>query len=145
VIRGGVAEDGERGSAVVELALLGALCFGLLIEVLVVFGHVQRAALATTAAARDAGRAVVLAGSDPEAAWRARAAVVAAERDHGLADDAITLRVTGVRDRGALLRIEASTEVRILDVPLLARFLPAPAIPVVAAHRVRLDRYASAP
>ncbi|MFM7270325.1 MAG: hypothetical protein ACKO2C_01660 [Actinomycetes bacterium] len=135
----------ERGSAVIELAVLGALCFGLLIEALVVFGQVQRAALATTAAARDAGRAVVVASTEPEAAWRARAAVVAAERDHGLADDAIELRVTGVRDRGALLRVEARAEVRVLDVPLLARFLPGPIIPVVAAHRVRLERFASIP
>lgn len=128
-----------------ELAVLGAVCFAMLIEILVLFGQVQRASLATTAAAREAGRAVVLASSGTEAAWRARAAAVAAARDHGLTDDAIELRVTGVRDRGALMRIEASAEVRVIALPLLERFIPGPSIPVIAAHRVRLDRFASAP
>ena len=53
--RTNMGKRSERGSAVVELAVLGALCFGLLIEVLVVFGQVQRAALATTAALAKLG------------------------------------------------------------------------------------------
>lgn len=135
----------ERGSAVVEMAFLGTLCFGLLIQMVVLFGQLQRAALATRAAARDAGRAVVLTGSDTQAAWRARAAAVTAARDHGLDDAAIDLRVEGQPARGALLQIEARTEVRVVGIPLLDRFLPGPTIPVIATQRVRVDRYGSAP
>lgn len=135
----------ERGSAVVETAVLGALLFGIVVQILVVVGQVQRAALATSSAARDVGRVVQASATDPEAAWRARAAVVAAARDHGLAEDALVTRVGGTRVRGAFMRVEVSTTVPIVDVPLLAPVLGRVAIPVVAAHTVRLDRYASAP
>ena len=136
---------GERGSAVVETAFLGALLFGIVVQVLVVFGQVQRAALATASASRDVGRVVQASSTDPEAAMRARAAVVAAARDHGLDADALATRVVGVRGRGALLRVEVSTSVPLIDVPLLRPFLGRATIPVSAAHTVRLDRYASAP
>jgi len=135
----------ERGSAVVETALLGAMLFGLVIQVLVVVGQVQRAALATASASREVGRVVVASSTEAEAAWRARAATVTAARDHGLGDDSLAVRVTGVRGRGALMRVEVSTEVPIADVPLLGPFLRRVAVPVIAAHTVRLDRYASAP
>lgn len=136
---------GERGSAVVETAFLGALLFGIVVQVLVVFGQVQRAALATASASRDVGRVVQASSTDPEAAMRARAAVVAAARDHGLDADALTTRVVGVRGRGALLRVEVATSVPLVDVPLLRPFLRRAVIPVTASHTVRLDRYASAP
>jgi len=135
----------ERGSAVVETALLGALLFGLVVQVLVVVGQVQRAALATASASREVGRVVEASSTEAEAAWRARAATVAAARDHGLGDDALAVRVSGVRGRGALVRVEVSTEVPIVDVPLLGPFLRRVRVPVTAAHTVRLDRYASAP
>lgn len=136
---------GERGSAIVETAFLGALLFGIVVQVLIVVGQVQRSALATAAAARDVGRVVAAASTDPEAAWRARAAVVTAARDHGLPDDGLSVRVSGVRGRGSLMRVEVSTIVPIVDVPLLEPFLRRVAVPVTAAHTVRLDRYASAP
>ena len=67
----------ERGSAIVEVAVLGSLIFGVLIHVLVVFGTLHRATLATSAAAREYGRAIVVADSEAEAApagtrWRSR-------------------------------------------------------------------------
>ena len=136
---------GERGSAVVETAFLGALLFGIVVQVLVVFGQVQRAGLATASAARDVGRVVEASSTDPEAAMRARAAVVAAARDHGLDADALITRVTGTRSRGALMRVEVSTSVPLVDVPLLRPFLGRAVIPVTTSHMVRLDRYASAP
>ncbi|MFM7059955.1 MAG: hypothetical protein ACKOZL_02055 [Actinomycetes bacterium] len=135
----------ERGSAVVETALLGALLFGLAVQVLVVVGQVQRAALATASASREVGRVVAASSTEAEAAWRTRAVTVTAARDHGLGDDALAVRVSGVRGRGALMRVEVSTEVPIVDVPLLGPFLRRVAVPVIAAHTVRLDRYASAP
>ena len=45
------SRDSETGTAVVEMAILGSLIFGVLIHVLVVFGSLHRATLATSAAA----------------------------------------------------------------------------------------------
>ena len=59
--------DRERGSAIVEVAVLGSLVFGVLIHVLVVFGTLHRATLATSAAAREYGRAIVIADSEADA------------------------------------------------------------------------------
>ena len=127
------------------ISVFGALLFGLVVQVLVVFGQVQRAALATASASRDVGRAVEASTTAPEAAWRARAAAVAAATDHGLDADALDVRVSPGRDRGALVRVEVSTTIPIVDVPLLRSFLAGASIPVSTSHAVRLDRYASAP
>ena len=135
----------EDGSAVVETAFLGSLIFGIIIQSIVLFGTLQRAALATSAASREVGRVVVLSLGDPEAAMRARYVVIAAARDHGLGDDDLAVSVTGARTRGGFLRVEVRTNVRVFGIPLLERFIPSPSIPVVAAHTVRLDKYASAP
>jgi len=135
----------EDGSAVVETAFLGSLIFGMIIQSIVLFGALQRAALATSAASREVGRVVALSLGDPEAAMRARYVVVAAARDHGLGDDDLAVSVTGERTRGGFLRVEVRTNVRVFGIPLLERFIPSPSIPVVATHTVRLDKYASAP
>ena len=135
----------EDGSAVVETAFLGSLIFGIIIQSIVLFGTLQRAALATSAASREVGRVVVLSLGDPEAAMRARYVVIAAARDHGLGDDDLAVSVTGERTRGGFLRVEVRTNVRVFGIPLLERFIPSPSIPVVATHTVRLDKYASAP
>ena len=92
----------EDGSAVVETAFLGSLIFGIIIQSIVLFGTLQRAALATSAASREVGRVVVLSLGDPEAAMRARYVVIAAARDHGLGDDDLAVSVTGARTRGGL-------------------------------------------
>lgn len=135
----------EDGSAVVETAFLGSLIFGIIIQSIVLFGTLQRAALATSAASREVGRVVVLSQGDPEAAMRARYVVIAAARDHGIGDDDLAVSVTGARSRGGFLRVEVRTNVRVFGIPLLERFIPSPTIPVVATHTVRLDKYASAP
>src|SRR5207342_2066888 len=77
--------DRGRGSAIVEVAVLGSLIFGVLLHVLVVFGALHRATLATSSAAREYGRAIVVADSEAEAARRGDAAVELAGRNHGLA------------------------------------------------------------
>jgi len=135
----------EDGSAVVETAVLGSLIFGMIIQSIVLFGALQRAALATSAASREVGRVVVLSLGDPEAAMRARYVVITAARDHGLGDDDLAVSVSGARTRGGFLRVEVRTNVRVFGIPLLERFIPSPSIPVVATHTVRLDKYASAP
>jgi hypothetical protein len=133
----------ERGSAVVELAVLGSLVFGVLIHVLVVFGALHRATLATSAAAREYGRAVVVAGSEGEAARRGALAVAATSRNHGLPADALAASVVGVRRRGAVLVVRVRTEVPVASIPFLGQLGSGLTVPVEATHAVRLDRYRS--
>jgi Flp pilus assembly protein TadG len=83
---------GERGSALVEFIWLGILLIVPLVWVVMSIFEVQRGAFAVSAAARAAGRAYALAGSDAEGAARARAAARQALADQGL--DAAPLEIT---------------------------------------------------
>ena len=96
------ARHSEAGTAVVEMAILGSLIFGVLIHVLVVFGSLHRATLATSAAAREYGRAIVVADTEAEAARRGDAAVELAARNHGLASGSLRASAGGFRQRGAV-------------------------------------------
>jgi hypothetical protein len=133
----------EQGSAVVELAVLGSLVFGALIHVLVVFGALHRATLATSAAAREYGRAIVVADAEGEAARRGALVVAATGRNHGLGTDALDASVVGVRRRGAVLVVRVRTEVPVVTIPFLGALDAGLTIPVEATHAVRLDRYRS--
>lgn len=133
----------ERGSAIVEMALLGSLIFGVLVHILVLFGSVHRSTLATSAAAREYGRAIVVADSEAEAAQRGSAAVELIGRNHGLADGALQPSVTGLRRRGEVLVVRVRTGVPVAQVPFLGSVIPGLMIPVEATHAVRIDRYRS--
>ena len=87
----------ERGAAVVEL-LAGFLVLVVpLVYVLVVVADVQRALLATSTAAREAGRVYVTAGSRADAERRARVAYAEVLANFGLR----------AGDRRAAMRLEA--------------------------------------
>ena len=59
--RGPAVSGAERaGSSIVEFAILGTLVFGVLVQAVVLFGVLHRATLATSVAAREYGRAVVV-------------------------------------------------------------------------------------
>jgi phosphotransferase system glucose/maltose/N-acetylglucosamine-specific IIC component len=133
----------ERGTAVVEIAILGSLIFGVLIHVVVVFGALHRATLATSSAAREYGRASVVADSEAEAATRGDAAVELAGRNHGLAPGSLHASLAGVRRRGEVLVVKVRTEVPIAAIPFLGSVGPGLAVPVEATHAVRIDRYRS--
>jgi hypothetical protein len=133
----------ERGSAIVEVAVLGSLVFGVLIHVLVVFGALHRATLATSAAAREYGRAIVIADTEPEAARRGAIVVAATAHNHGLADDALHASAVGLRRRGAVLVVRVRTEVPIASIPFIGSVVPGLTVPVEATHAVRIDRYRS--
>ena len=137
--------DRERGSAIVEFAVLGSLVFGVLVQAIVLFGALHRATLATSAAAREYGRAIVVADSRDEASSRGALVVEQAARNHGL-----PLRVTATRrvegrarpgraaaragaDRGAGRSGSRSS----------ATSVPSVSVPVEATHAVQLDRYRS--
>ena len=81
-----VTDRGSGGSAIVEFAVLGTLIFGVLVQAVVLFGVLHRATLATSAAAREYGRAVVVADSDGRGRGPGCAGGRAGRpRNHGLA------------------------------------------------------------
>jgi hypothetical protein len=127
------------------MAVLGSLVFGVLVQGIVLFGTLHRATLATSAAAREYGRAVVLADSPAEAEARGRLVVEQAARNHGLAPGSLQATVAGTRARGELLTVRVVTSVPVVRVPFIGAVLPAVAIPVEATHVVQVDRYRSAP
>ena len=139
--RSGVGD--EEGTAIVEMAILGSLIFGVLIHVLVVFGSLHRATLATSAAAREYGRAIVVADSESEAAQRGDAAVELAGRNHGLGPGALHASFGGLRRRGEVLVVRVRTEVPIANIPFIGSVWPGLSVPVEATHAVRIDRYRS--
>jgi hypothetical protein len=137
--------DGERGSAVVEFAVLGSLVFGVLIHAVVLFGVLHRATLATSAAAREYGRAVVVADSAEQAAGQGALVVEQAAQNHGLPARSLRASVDGRRARGELLTVHVQTDVPILRIPFVGAVWPSLAVPVEATHAVRIDRYRSLP
>lgn len=133
----------ERGSSIVEFALLGTLVFGVLVQAIVLFGVLHRATLATSAAAREYGRAVVVADSPEEASRRGALVVEQAARNHGLAPGSLHAAVEGTRARGELLRVHVRTDVAVFRIPFLGDVFGSVAIPVEATHVVQIDRYRS--
>lgn len=141
----GRGRRGERGSAVVEFAVLGVVLLGVLVEVVVMFGTLQRAALATSAASREVGRAVVLAESIDDASSRAAIVVHQAEGNHGLPSGSLQPSLDGQLARGARLRVSVATEVPVLRIPFVGSVWPSLSVPVEATHVVQVDRYRSFP
>lgn len=137
--------DGERGASIVELSVLGTLIFGVLVQAIVLFGTLHRATLATSAAARELGRVVVLADSEQEATMHGAQVVEQAARNHGMPAGSLRLAVEGRRGRGELLRVRVATTVPVVRIPFVGAVLPGLAVPVEATHVVMVDRYRSAP
>lgn len=136
---------GEDGNAIVELAILGLAVFGILVHTVVLFGSLHRATLATSAAAREVGRAVVLADGVDDANRRAARAVAVAERNHGLPAGSLTVDVNGARVRNGTLRITVRTRVDVARIPFLGSVWSGATVPVEATHTARIDRYRSKP
>ncbi|MGZ4691661.1 MAG: TadE/TadG family type IV pilus assembly protein [Acidimicrobiia bacterium] len=135
----------ERGSSIVEFAILGTLIFGVLVQAIVLFGVLHRATLATSAAAREYGRAIVVADSSDEARLRGALVVEQAARNHGLPHGSLVATVEGLRARGELLRVRVRTEVPIFRIPFLGDVWSSVSVPVEATHVVQVDRYRSGP
>lgn len=84
----------ERGSALVEFSWLGILLLVPLLWIVVSVFEVQRGAFAVSAAARAAGRAYALAGSDALGEARARTAARQALADQGIDTAPLELTVS---------------------------------------------------
>jgi hypothetical protein len=138
-------DGGERGNSIVEFAVLGTLVFGVLVQAIVLFGVLHRTTLATSAAAREYGRAVVLADSEDEAATRGALVVEQATRNHGLPAGSLRATVDGARARGAILTVHVRSDVPIFRLPFVGAVWPSVSVPVEATHAVQIDRYRSRP
>ena len=135
----------DRGSAMVETILLGLVLIVPLIWGLGILSELHRAALATTAAAREAGFDAARATTPIEARERVDAAVATALRDHGLDVAGADVEWTaGDLRRGSAAEVRVVYEVRVLQMPFLGS-LGGPAISVNASHVARVDPYRSRP
>jgi Flp pilus assembly protein TadG len=84
--------DGERGSALVEFVFIALVVFVPLIYIVAGFSAVQRGVFASTAAAREAGRAIVTAPDPVTGQNRALRAAHLAVEDQSV--DATDVRLT---------------------------------------------------
>jgi hypothetical protein len=144
---------GERGAAVVELLVVFLTLLVPLVYVMVVMADVQRALLATSSAAREAGR-VYVTGADRLAAER-RAAVayreVLAAYGLGAGDPRAGMRLrarcppaasgcAGGFGPGAEVQVVVTYRVPVARLPFLGA-VAGPGITIGATHHTRVDRY----
>lgn len=138
--------DNDNGSAVVEFIWLAILLMIPLVYVVLAALSVQRAAFASTTAARDAARAYATADSDVEGEQRAEAAVALAMHDQGI-DWAPNGRVISCGEctfaPGSTFTVDLHTTVSLPFVPAwLCGDRCVAGIPVSAHHRERIDCFA---
>lgn len=132
----------EQGLALVEAILLALVLIVPVVWLLGMLGHVHRAALATTAAAREAGFAVARDTGGAGGRSAIDTAVALALRDQHL--DVWRARVAvslpNGAERGQPVHIVVDYPVPMLDLPIFDRL---PSISVSAEHDVIIDRYRS--
>lgn len=143
---------GERGAAVVELLVVMLTLLVPLVYVMVVMADVQRALLATSSAAREAGRVYVTGADRVDAERRAGVAYREVLATYGMrAGDPGTgmrLRVgcpaeagSGcARGFGPGAEVEVTYRVPVARVPFLGA-VAGPGVTVGATHHTRVDRY----
>ncbi|WP_020577287.1 hypothetical protein [Actinopolymorpha alba] len=133
---------GERGNAIVEFCYLGILFLIPLVYVMLAVFDVQRAAYGVSAAAREAGRAFVLAPSVGEAEARARQAAQYAMSDQGLdLGNGFSYRCDGgCLQAGSSVVVTVSFTVPLPFVPD-AIGGPLASIPVSSTHRTPYGDY----
>jgi hypothetical protein len=136
---------GERGQATIETLLLALLMLVPLVWALGVLADLHRGALATTAAAREAGFEAARASDAATAGSAIDEAVGRAFADHGLDPADAEVRWSGSRlERGAALEVQVGYAVTVTQAPLLGR-IAGPSIHVHASHIARVDPFRSRP
>jgi hypothetical protein len=144
----------ERGAAVVELVVVFLTLLVPLVYVMVVMADVQRALLATSAAAREAGRMYVTGSDRVDAERRAELAYREVLGTYGVrAGDpnaGMRLRVgcpagagSGCGEGfgpGAEVRVVVTYRVPVARLPLLGA-VGGPGVTVGATHHTRVDRF----
>jgi hypothetical protein len=144
----------ERGAAVVELLVVVLTLLLPLVYVMVVMADVQRALLATSSAAREAGRVYVTGSDRGDAERRAGVAYreVLATYGLGAGDPRAGMRLqvgcpagagaecAGGFGPGAEVRVVVTYRVPVARVPFLG-VVGGPGLTVGATHHTRVDRY----
>lgn len=138
-----VRNDG--GQSLIEAIVLGLLVLVPVLWAIGVLADLHRTALATTAAAREAGFEAARSPNAWAAEHAASDAVVVALDNHGLEADRadVSLSLDGFT-RGATVEVEVSYPVAVMQAPLLGR-IAEPAIEIHAAHSAIVDPYRSRP
>jgi Flp pilus assembly protein TadG len=124
----------DDGNAIIEFVFVAIVVLVPLVYLIAAVATVQRAQLAVTQAARDAGRAFATSDTAGEAAGRARTAVRLAFDDQGLPDDAdvrFTRYGAGCSGPAVTPRLAAGAEFTVC----VTRQVALPAIPSVLAGR----------
>jgi Flp pilus assembly protein TadG len=143
----------ERGAAVVELLVVFVTLLVPLVYVMLVMADVQRALLATSGAAREAGRLYVTGADRLDAERRARAGYreVLGTYGVGAGDPRAGIRLragcppaaAGCVDGfgpGAEVQVVVTYRVPVARVPFLGA-IAGPAVTIGATHHTRVDRY----
>ena len=145
---------GERGAAVVELLVVSLTLLVPLVYVMVVMADVQRALLATSSAAREAGRVYVTGADRVEAERRAGVAYREVLGTYGMraGDPGAGMRVRagcpvaagagcdGGFGPGAEVEVVVTYRVPVARLPFLGA-VAGPGVTVGATHHTRVDRY----
>jgi hypothetical protein len=134
----------QSGQAVIEALLLGLLLLVPLIWTLGVLADLHRSALATTAAAREAGFDAARSPSLTQASAAITRAVEEALADQGLDPAAARVRWSAGTSfvRGNAVDVEVAYPVTVLQAPLLGR-VAGPSLWVRARHSARIDPFRS--
>lgn len=133
----------EAGSGLIETILLSLLFFIPLLWTLMTLSEIHRAALATSAAAREAGSDAARASSPSEAAFAVERAVAQAFIDQGLDPAKAVIRWSGSPlDRGRGVKVRVSLPVAVFRAPFIGR-VAGPAIWINASHLARVDPFGS--
>lgn len=136
----------ENGQALVESILLGLVLLVPVVWMLMVLADVHRAALASTAAAREAGFDASRSTDNAAADRAVDTAIDLALDNHGLRAEDAVVRWTAPEGltRGATVEVHVEYPVPVVRMPFLGD-AGGPAIWVRAVHRARIDPFSSRP
>ena len=135
----------QRGIALTEALLLGLVLLVPFLWLLGVLSDLQRGALASSAAAREAGAEAARSGDAQTVEQVVDRTVAEVFRDHGLdpGEAEVALRGGGGA-RGSAVEVIVRYEVTGLQIPFLGR-VSGPSVRVTARHIARVDPFASRP
>jgi hypothetical protein len=136
----------ENGQALVESILLGLVLLMPVVWMLMVLADVHRAALASTAAAREAGFDASRSTENAAADRAVETAIRLALDNHDLQAEDAVVRWSAPEGltRGAMVEVNVAYPVPVVRMPFLGN-AGGPAIWVRAVHSARIDPFSSRP